>query len=51
MQSLKDAELNLIKLENSLKQLHEEKALLKNNLDAVQQESLSWEKKVNTVIS
>ena len=47
MQSLKDAELDLIKLESNLKQLYEEKALLKNNLDATQQESLSWEKKVN----
>lgn len=46
IQSLEDAELNLIKLQNDLKQLYEEKALLKDNLDAVQQESLSWEKKV-----
>lgn len=53
MQSLKDAELNLIKLENNLKQLYEEEELLKSNLDLVQQESLSWEKKVNlnTIIS
>lgn len=46
VQSLEDAELNLIKLQSDLKQLFEEKALLKDNLDAVQQESLSWEKKV-----
>ncbi|TGZ48143.1 coiled-coil domain-containing protein 40 [Temnothorax longispinosus] len=46
IQSLEDAELNLIKLQSDLKQLYEEKALLKENLDAVQQESLSWEKKV-----
>lgn len=46
IQSLEDAELNLIKLQNDLKQLYEEKALLKDNLDATQQESLSWEKKV-----
>lgn len=46
IQSLEDAELNLIKLQSDLKQLFEEKALLKDNLDAVQQESLSWEKKV-----
>ncbi|KYN01618.1 Coiled-coil domain-containing protein 40, partial [Cyphomyrmex costatus] len=46
IQSLEDAELNLIKLQNDLKRSYEEKALLKDNLDAVQQESLSWEKKV-----
>ncbi|XP_036138462.1 coiled-coil domain-containing protein 40 isoform X2 [Monomorium pharaonis] len=46
IQSLEDAELYLIKLQNDLKQLYEEKALLKDNLDATQQESLSWEKKV-----
>ncbi|KYQ57453.1 Coiled-coil domain-containing protein 40 [Trachymyrmex zeteki] len=46
IQSLEDAELNLIKLQSDLKRLYEEKALLKDNLDAVQQESLSWEKKV-----
>lgn len=46
IQALEDAELNLIKMQNDLKQLYEEKALLKDNLDAVQQESLSWEKKV-----
>lgn len=50
MQSLEDAELNLIKLQSDLKQLYEEKALLKDNLDAVQQESLSWEKKVSTML-
>lgn len=47
MKSLEDAELNLIKMQNDLRQSHEEKALLKNKLDATQQESLSWEKKVN----
>lgn len=46
IQSLEDAELNLIKMQGDLKQLHEEKILLKDNLDAAQQESLSWEKKV-----
>ncbi|XP_070155282.1 coiled-coil domain-containing protein 40 [Polyergus mexicanus] len=46
MQSLEDAELNLIKMQSNLNQLYEEKMLLKDNLDAVQQESLSWEKKV-----
>lgn len=46
VQSLEDAELNLIKLQGNLKHLHEEKALLKSNLDTTQQESLSWEKKV-----
>ncbi|KAL6264767.1 hypothetical protein P5V15_004865 [Pogonomyrmex californicus] len=46
IQSLEDAELNLIKLRSDLKQLYEEKAFLKDDLDAVQQESLSWEKKV-----
>ncbi|XP_072750930.1 coiled-coil domain-containing protein 40 isoform X2 [Anoplolepis gracilipes] len=46
VQSLEDAELNLIKMQSDLKQLYEEKTLLKDNLDAVQQESLSWEKKV-----
>lgn len=46
VKSLKEAELHLIKLENDLKQLYEEKTLLKDNLDAAQQESLSWEKKV-----
>ncbi|KYN21225.1 PREDICTED: coiled-coil domain-containing protein 40 [Trachymyrmex cornetzi] len=46
IQVLEDAELNLINMQNDLKQLYEEKALLKDNLDAVQQESLSWEKKV-----
>ncbi|KAG5322340.1 CCD40 protein, partial [Pseudoatta argentina] len=46
IQTLEDAELNLIKMQSDLKQLYEEKALLKDNLDAVQQESLSWEKKV-----
>ncbi|CAL1681447.1 unnamed protein product [Lasius platythorax] len=33
-------------MQSDLKQLYEEKELLKDNLDAVQQESLSWEKKV-----
>lgn len=47
MQSLEDAELNLIKMQNDLRQFHEEKAFLKTKLDATQQESLSWEKKVN----
>lgn len=46
IQSLEEAELNLIKLQSDLKQLYEERALLKDHLDAVQQESLSWEKKV-----
>lgn len=46
IQSLEDAELNLIKLQSDLKQLYEEKASLKSNLDTMQQESLSWEKKV-----
>lgn len=46
IQFLEDAELNLIKLQNDLKQLYDEKALLKDDLDAIQQESLSWEKKV-----
>ncbi|KYN30494.1 Coiled-coil domain-containing protein 40 [Trachymyrmex septentrionalis] len=46
IQALEDAELSLIKMQSDLKQLYEEKALLKDNLDAVQQESLSWEKKV-----
>ncbi|KAL6427867.1 hypothetical protein ACFW04_008362 [Cataglyphis niger] len=49
VQSLEDAELNLIKMQNDLKQLYEEKTLLKDNLDAVQQESLSWEKKVQLI--
>lgn len=46
VQSLEDTELNLIKMQSDLKQLYEEKELLKDNLDAVQRESLSWEKKV-----
>lgn len=46
IQTLEDAELNLIKLQSDLKQLYEERAVLKDDLDAVQQESLSWEKKV-----
>lgn len=45
--SLEDAELTLIKLQSDLKQLHEDKALLRSDLDTVQQESLSWEKKVH----
>lgn len=46
IQILEDAELNLIKLQGDLKELYEEKEFLKENLDAVQRESLSWEKKV-----
>ncbi|EZA53658.1 Coiled-coil domain-containing protein [Ooceraea biroi] len=46
LQSLREAELNLIKLRTDLKQLYEEKAFLQDDLDAVKQESLSWEKKV-----
>ncbi|XP_014468728.1 PREDICTED: coiled-coil domain-containing protein 40-like [Dinoponera quadriceps] len=46
VQSLEDAELDLIKLQSDLKQLHEDKALLKGDLGTAQQESLSWEKKM-----
>lgn len=46
IQILEDAELDLIKMQRDLRQLHEEKAHLRNKLDATQQESLSWEKKV-----
>lgn len=46
IQILEDAELDLIKMQRDLRQLHEEKAHLRNKLDAMQQESLSWEKKV-----
>ncbi|EFN87547.1 Coiled-coil domain-containing protein 40 [Harpegnathos saltator] len=46
VQSLEDAEMNLIQMQGDLKHLHEEKTLLRSNLDAVQRESLSWEKKM-----
>lgn len=46
IQSLEEAEVNLIKMQGDLKQLHEEKTFFNGNLEAAQQESLSWEKKV-----
>jgi chromosome segregation ATPase len=45
-QCLREAELNLIKLQSELKQSYEDKVSLRDDLDAVQRESLSWEKKV-----
>lgn len=46
IKALKDAETELIKLESDIHRSHEEKAALKEELKAAQQESLSWEKKV-----
>ena len=46
IKSLKDAEMEVIKLQNDMKQLNEEKGMLKEELKSSQQESLSWEKKV-----
>lgn len=43
---LKDEELNLIRLENNFKELVNEKILMQDELNIVQRESLSWEKKV-----
>jgi chromosome segregation ATPase len=44
--SLKDAEMELIKLQTDIKELNNEKVTLKDELKSAQQESLSWEKKV-----
>ncbi|XP_016844861.1 coiled-coil domain-containing protein 40-like isoform X2 [Nasonia vitripennis] len=46
VKSLKDAEMELIKLQTDIKHLHDEKVTLKQELKSAQQESLSWEKKV-----
>ncbi|XP_012273583.1 coiled-coil domain-containing protein 40 [Orussus abietinus] len=46
VKALQEAELQLIQLQNDIKQLEEEKNLLKQQLNAAQRESLSWEKKV-----
>lgn len=45
-QALRAAEVDLIKLQSDLTQLHDEKTYWQDDLDAVQQEGLSWEKKV-----
>lgn len=44
--TLWQAESNLIKLQSEWRQLQEEKAVLQDDLDAVQQDASSWEKKV-----
>lgn len=46
LKSLEDAELELIKLENDIKQIVTEKFLIKDELKCTQRESLSWENKV-----
>lgn len=46
IKSLKDAEMELIKLQTDIQQLTDEQVSLKEELKAAQQESLSWEKKV-----
>nr|XP_033333687.1 coiled-coil domain-containing protein 40 [Megalopta genalis] len=47
--SFQELELELIKLRSDIKNLVTEKLLLKENLKSVQEESLSWEKKVQLV--
>lgn len=47
IKSLQDAETQLIKLQNEIKHLINEKAILKDQLLILQRESLSWEKKVS----
>ncbi|XP_011497396.1 PREDICTED: coiled-coil domain-containing protein 40 isoform X2 [Ceratosolen solmsi marchali] len=47
--SLKDAEMELIKLQTDIKQLNNDKGTLKDELKSAQRESLSWEKKVQLV--
>lgn len=47
IKSLQDAETELIKLQNEIKYLINEKSVLKDQLLILQRESLSWEKKVN----
>lgn len=46
IQSLQDAEMDLIKLQTEINQYCNEKAALTDELQAAQQEGLSWEKKV-----
>lgn len=46
VQSLKNAEAEFFKLQNDIKQLKDEKNMLREELKNAQQESLSWEKKV-----
>ncbi|KAJ8683178.1 hypothetical protein QAD02_018970 [Eretmocerus hayati] len=46
MQSLEDSEMELMRLQNDIKKLSDEKVCLKEELKCSQQESLSWEKKV-----
>ncbi|CAK9822119.1 Coiled-coil domain-containing protein 40 [Anthophora retusa] len=47
--SFQEFELELIKLQNDLKQLCADKMMLKEELKLAQQESLSWEKKVQLI--
>ncbi|XP_058799375.1 coiled-coil domain-containing protein 40 [Phymastichus coffea] len=47
LKSLKDAEMELIKLQSDIKELNDKKISLKEELKFSQQESLSWEKKVH----
>lgn len=46
VKSLQDAEIELIKLKTDIKQIIDEENSLKKHLNFLQQETLSWEKKV-----
>lgn len=46
LKSLKDAEMELIRLQTDIRELNDKKVSLKEELKSSQQESLSWEKKV-----